>query len=74
MAASTAALSFDEYLKTSFPDLDCEFVDGEIRERAMPDPIHARIQVILASLFQAKFQISPVDTLILNCGFCLGLD
>lgn len=32
---------------------DAEFVDGEIVERSMPDYVHARIQAILAHLFES---------------------
>ncbi|MEO7650525.1 MAG: Uma2 family endonuclease [Bryobacteraceae bacterium] len=43
MAAKTL-VSMDEYLKTSFPDLDCEYVDGEIVERSVPAYSHGKLQ------------------------------
>ncbi len=52
MGAKTAA-SLDEYLRTSFPDLDREFRDGEIVERASPDRLHSRTQVLIAFFFEA---------------------
>lgn len=35
MGAKTA-IPAEEYLHTSFPDLDCEYRDGELVERPMP--------------------------------------
>ncbi|MBM3738217.1 MAG: Uma2 family endonuclease [Acidobacteria bacterium] len=32
-----------EYLRTSFPDVDREFVDGEVFERSMPNTYHAEV-------------------------------
>ena len=52
MGARMAA-SFEEYLRTSFPDLDREYRDGEIVERSMPDRLHSRTQVLIAFLFEA---------------------
>ena len=34
---SKAALPVEEYLRTSFPDLDKEYQDGELVERSLPD-------------------------------------
>ena len=34
-----AGISVDEYLHTSFPDLDREYRDGELVERSVPDYI-----------------------------------
>jgi Uma2 family endonuclease len=52
MGVKTAA-SLDEYLRTSFPDLDREYRDGEIVERTVPDYSHARTQILLGSFFEA---------------------
>jgi Uma2 family endonuclease len=52
MGAKTAA-SLEEYLHTSFPDLDREFRDGEIVERTLPDFLHSRTQVLIAFFFEA---------------------
>jgi Uma2 family endonuclease len=51
MGVKTAA-SLDEYLRTSFPDLDREYRDGEIVERTLPDTIHSRTQVLIAFFFE----------------------
>jgi Uma2 family endonuclease len=48
-----AAISVEEYLHTSFPDLDCEYRDGEVLERTMPEYIHGRTQLRLGILFEA---------------------
>ena len=39
-----AAVSVEEYLRTSFPDVDREYVDGEILERSLPDLCHSNTQ------------------------------
>ena len=59
MGAKTAA-SFEEYLRTSFPDLDREYRDGEIVERTLPDPFHSRTQALLAAFFEALRKKFPV--------------
>ena len=52
MDAKTA-ISFEQYLHTSFPDLDREYRDGEIVERALPDYLHGQVQGALFALFWA---------------------
>jgi Uma2 family endonuclease len=52
MGAKTA-ISAEEYLRTSFPDLDREYRDGELVERTLPDYIHGKTQAVLAALFLA---------------------
>ena len=47
------AISIDDYLRTSFPDLDKEFRDGELVERSMPDYLHGKIQLRLGVFFMA---------------------
>jgi len=42
--STKSAVSIEEYLRTSFPDLDREYVDGEIVERALPDQLHSKTQ------------------------------
>ena len=57
-----AAISLEEYLHTSFPNLDKEFRDGELVERSRPDSLHSRVQGILFALFWAirsRFPIFP---------------
>lgn len=41
----------EEYLRTSFPNLDREYRDGEIVERSLPDYQHGRAQLRLGSFF-----------------------
>jgi Uma2 family endonuclease len=35
-------MSVEEYLHTSFPDLDKEYWDGELVERALPERLHEK--------------------------------
>lgn len=37
----------EEYLHTSFPGVDCEYRDGQIVERALPDTFHGGTQAQL---------------------------
>jgi len=39
-----AQLSVEEYLHMNFDGLDCDYVDGQIVERAMPDNPHSGVQ------------------------------
>jgi Uma2 family endonuclease len=52
MSAKTA-ISVEEYLRTSFPDLDREYRDGDAVERAVPDFLHSYTQGLLAGLLVA---------------------
>ncbi len=47
------AISVEQYLHTSFPDLDKEYRDGEIVERSLPDYPHSRTQLLLCVFFEA---------------------
>jgi Uma2 family endonuclease len=50
VATSSALLSIEEYLHTSYhPDAD--FVDGEVEERHLGEFEHARLQFVLAASF-----------------------
>ncbi len=55
MGAKTA-ISEEQYLHTSFPELDQEYVDGELVERALPDNLHSKTQVLLAFFYMAASQ------------------
>lgn len=46
-----AAISVEEYLRTSYPDFDKEYRDGEVIERTLPDYLHSRIQALLCAFF-----------------------
>ena len=48
-----AALSVEEYLHTSFPDLDKEYRDGKLVERTLPNSLHGRTQLLLGAFFLA---------------------
>jgi Uma2 family endonuclease len=48
-----AALSVEEYLHTSFPDLDKEYRDGKLVERTLPNSLHGRTQLRLGAFFLA---------------------
>jgi Uma2 family endonuclease len=50
MGARTA-ISIEEYLHTSFPDLDREYRDGELLERTLPDYLHGKVQLIIGAFF-----------------------
>ena len=50
MAIKTG-VSMEEYLRTSFPDLDCEYVDGEIVERSVPNYSHGKVQSNFSAFF-----------------------
>jgi Uma2 family endonuclease len=52
--ATKAALTEEEYLRTSFPDLDREFRDGEVIERSMPDWFHSRTQLRFGVYFATR--------------------
>lgn len=52
MSVNTA-LSVEEYLHTSFPDLDKEYRDGEIVERSLPDYSHGKTQGLVFAFFLA---------------------
>ena len=50
--ATKTAVSEEEYLRTSFPDLDREFRDGEILERSLPTYTHGSNQMNWGSIFR----------------------
>lgn len=50
---SKTAIPVEEYLHTSFPGLDCEYRDGELVERSLPDYVHGRTQAVLCGFFGA---------------------
>lgn len=51
-----AGISAEEYLHTSYPDLDREYRDGQIVERSLPDTLHSRTQLLLGVFFEALRQ------------------
>jgi Uma2 family endonuclease len=60
--SARAGVSVEEYLHTSFPELDREYRDGEIVERSLPDYLHGRTQFLLAAFFgvlRKKIRVFP---------------
>jgi Uma2 family endonuclease len=51
MGTPKTGISIEEYLRTSFPDGDREYVDGEVVSKAMPPWIHGRLQARLVEIF-----------------------
>ncbi len=51
LMSTKAALSEAEYLRTSFPGLDREFLDGEVIERTVPDLSHSWAQGAFVAMF-----------------------
>ncbi len=54
-------VSVDEYLNTSYPDGDREYLDGQVVERHMGTPGHSALQKILIvhlAAFESAFQIA----------------
>ena len=47
-------ITVEEYLHTSFPDLDREYRDGEVVERSLPDYTHGRTQALIGICFEAR--------------------
>jgi Uma2 family endonuclease len=45
------AIPIDEYLHTSFPDVDPEYRDGSLVERTLPDYLHGKAQSLLILFF-----------------------
>lgn len=48
---ASIAISIEDYLRTSFPNPDREYRDGEIVERSRPDYLHGRAQGLLFMFF-----------------------
>jgi Uma2 family endonuclease len=57
-----AALPVAEYLRTSYPDLDKEYRDGELVERSLPDNLHSKTQGLLIAFFVALRKAFPLFT------------
>jgi Uma2 family endonuclease len=55
-----AALSVEEYLHTSFPDLDKEYRDGQLVERSLPDYLHSKTQRLLIVFFALLGRTLPL--------------
>ena len=55
MASATMLLPLSEYLTTSY-EHDCEWVEGEVRERGVPDEYHSAIQTFFIGYFLLRQQ------------------
>lgn len=55
MGQTTAMVSVEEYLRTSYSDGDREYVDGEVRERNLGEFDHSEIQSELSHLIRARY-------------------
>ena len=51
--AAATLISLEEYLATSYRP-DCEYIDGEVRERSIGKRDHARLQALLAIWFGSR--------------------
>ena len=49
--ASPALISVEEYLRSSYQP-DCDYIDGEVKERNLGEKDHAALQLAIGSLFQ----------------------
>lgn len=49
--ATKAIMSVEEYLRTSWPDGDREYVHGEVIEKPIPPFSHGELQILLGALF-----------------------
>jgi Uma2 family endonuclease len=58
--STKTAISIEEYLRTSFEDLDREYVDGEIVERTLPTNLHSKAQARLARIFDTFGDTLPL--------------
>jgi Uma2 family endonuclease len=52
---ATTLVSVEEYLRTSYPDGDCEYVDGEIVERNVGEIDHGSLQTRIAFYLLAHY-------------------
>jgi len=61
--AAKAQISIEEYLRTSYPEMDREFVDGEVIEKAMPPKSHSMVQARLVEVFYELRKKAPLFAL-----------
>jgi len=53
---STTLVSVEEYLRTSFPDADREYVDGRIVERNVGEVDHSDVQTAIAHYLRTHYK------------------
>ncbi len=61
MAAPTL-ISVEQYLYTSY-DPDCDYIEGEVRERNMGEGLHSLMQMAFFALFYANRRVCRVRPL-----------
>jgi Uma2 family endonuclease len=59
--ATQLLVSPQEYLATTYTDLDREYVHGEILERSMPTFLHGKVQAMLCILFGAIRKLHSLE-------------
>ncbi len=59
-----AALSEEEYLRTSYSGVDREFCDGELLERSVPNFPHGRLASRLAAFFETHCKAKSVHSVV----------
>jgi Uma2 family endonuclease len=60
--STKSAVSIDEYLRTSYEDLDREYVDGEVVERSLPTNPHSKAQGRVVGIFEVLSETRPLYT------------
>ena len=63
MVESATGVTLEEYLSTSYHP-DVEFLDGELKERALVSPAHGRVQSLLALWFGQHEDAWGIQTLV----------
>jgi Uma2 family endonuclease len=58
--STKTAISIEEYLRTSYEDLDREYVDGEVVERTLPTNLHSKTQCRLGRIFDTFGDTRPL--------------
>jgi Uma2 family endonuclease len=61
--SSKALISMEEYLRTSYPEMGCEFVDGEVIEKARPPKRHSMVQTRLVEVSYELRKQAPLFAL-----------
>lgn len=56
MVGATTLVSVEEYLRTSFPDADREYVDGRIVERNVGEVDHSDVQTAIAHYMRTRYK------------------
>jgi hypothetical protein len=63
MATSSVSIPVEEYLSTSYRP-DCDYIDGEVRERNMGELPHSKLQMYLGWFFRNQrndWRIEPLS-------------